>query len=222
MNISVLLLAALPVFYIAFRFYSRYISSVLGEDNSRKTPAVACNDGVDYVPSRLGMVFSHHFSSIAGAGPIIGPTVALLFGYMPAWIWIVLGGVFFGAAHDYTSLFVSMREKGRSMAEVSRGTLGRWGFILFISFSLIMITLVTASFLGLTATALTSLAPAAMLGVDPATTPLHIVDSGGTAMVQIGGIASTSVIIMTLFAPLLGWLVYRRQMDLWFCAGLAF
>lgn len=222
MNISVLLLLALPAFYLAFRFYSRYIAHVLGEDDARRTPAVTYNDGVDYVPSKFSVVFSHHFSAIAGAGPIIGPTVALLFGYIPAWIWVVLGGIFFGAAHDHVSLFVSMREKGRSMAEVSRGALGRWGFVLFISFSLIMITLVTASFLGLTATALTSLAPAGELKIDPASTPLHIVDKDGKAMVQIGGIASTSVIIMTLFAPLLGWLIYKRGINIWLGGTLAF
>lgn len=222
MNISVLLLLALPAFYLAFRFYSRYIARVLGEDDGRRTPAVTYNDGVDYVPSKFSVVFSHHFSAIAGAGPIIGPTVALLFGYIPAWIWVVLGGIFFGAAHDHVSLFVSMREKGRSMAEVSRGALGRWGFVLFISFSLIMITLVTASFLGLTATALTSLAPVNELRIDPAATPLHIVDKGGKAMVQIGGIASTSVIIMTLFAPLLGWLIYKRGINILLGGALAF
>lgn len=222
MNVSLLLLLALPLFYLAYRYYSRYLANILGEDDSRQTPAVKYNDGVDYVPSEFGVVFSHHFSAIAGAGPVIGPTVALLFGYLPAWLWVVTGGILFGAAHDYVSLMVSMREKGRSMSEVSRSAMGKPGFVLFIAFSLIMITLVTASFLGLTATALTSLAPAAELKVNPSDTILHIVQKDGRPMVQIGGIASTSVLVMTFFAPILGYLVYKRNLDIRLGAFIAF
>jgi len=78
-----------------------YISRKLGEDPGHPTPAVTFNDGRDYVPTRNYIVFAHHFSAIAGAGPILGPTMALLYGYLPAWLWIVFGGIFIGAVHDF-------------------------------------------------------------------------------------------------------------------------
>lgn len=171
---------------------------------------MAVNDGNDYVPTPRWVAFSHYFASVAGAGPIVGPVAAMAFGYLPAWLWIVLGGVFFGAVHDYTALFVSLRERGKTLAEVSQRTLGRLGFLLFILFTIGLVVLVTSAFLGLTATALTSMLPAAKVGVEPGRTIPHTLDRNGTLMVQIGGIASTSVIVMTLLSPLIGYLLYRR------------
>jgi carbon starvation protein len=113
-NILVLLTIGLIVFYLGYRFYGKFMSGVFGEDDSKVTPANQLKDGRDYVPTPLGVAFSHHFSSIAGAGPIVGPTTALLFGFAPVWFWIILGTVFIGAVHDYTALFTSMREKVRS------------------------------------------------------------------------------------------------------------
>lgn len=213
MNILIPLLVGLLLFFGGFQFYRRFISRIFGEDDARKTPAVELNDGVDYVPSPPLVVFSHHFAAIAGAGPIVGPVTAMLFGYIPVWLWVVLGGIFFGAVHDYSVLFVSLREKGKSVAEIARSTMGRWGFFFFILFTLAMIVLVTSAFLNLTAVALTSFAPASELKVDPATTSLHIVVKDNVPMVQIGGIASTSVIVMTILAPLIGYLLYRRGIN---------
>ena len=154
MNVLVLLLAAAAVFVVAGRFYSRFIAKNLGEEADHPTPAVTRNDGRDYVPTKRYVVFAHHFSAIAGAGPILGPTMAILYGFVPAWLWVVFGGIFIGAVHDYTTLFVSMREGGKSMAEVARKTLGSRGFDLFIAFTLVMIVLVTSSFLSATSISL--------------------------------------------------------------------
>lgn len=212
MNVLFLLFIAIILFVLAARFYAVYISRKLGEDPAQPTPAVTCNDGRDYVPTRNYIVFAHHFSAIAGAGPILGPTMALLYGYLPAWLWIVFGGIFIGAVHDFSALFVSMREGGRSMAEVARRTLGPAGFNLFIGFTIVMIVLVTSSFLNATSISLTSLWPLAKIGVKEGETFLKTVVVDGVVMGRIGGIASMSVIIITLSSPLLGWLLYKKRM----------
>src|SRR4030042_1285117 len=108
----------------AGRFYPRYNARSLGEAPAHPAPAVTCCDGRDYVPTKPYVVFAHHFSAIAGAGPILGPTMAILYGFVPGWLWVVLGGGFIGAVHAYTTLFISMREGGKSMVEVARKTLG--------------------------------------------------------------------------------------------------
>ena len=210
MNVLVILALASLAFVLASRFYSRSIARVLGEDAKHSTPAVTYCDGRDYVPTKTYVVFAHHFSAIAGAGPILGPTMALLYGFVPAWLWIVLGGIFIGAVHDFTTLFISMREGGKSMAEVARKTLGAKGFNLFIGFTIVMIVLVTSSFLSATSISLTSLWPLAKIGVKEGETFLKTVLKDGVAMGRIGGIASMSVIVITLCSPFLGWLIYKK------------
>ena len=211
MNILWLAGLALPVFYLGYRFYSKYLQRVFTGTGEEIAPSIAFQDGQDYVPSKTPVVFSHHFASIAGAGPIVGPTVALIYGYIPVWLWILLGAVFIGAVQDYASLFVSMRERGQSMAQVAHRTMGRFGFFLVVAFSILMLVLLTSAFLGLSATALTSFVPLDQLGIAADRTLLHVVaGSDGVAKAKIGGVASTSLMIITLCAPLLGWLVTKR------------
>jgi len=212
MNVLVVLAVAAACFGLAIRFHSRYIARVLGEDPKNPTPAITCSDGRDYVPTKRYVVFAHHFSAIAGAGPILGPTMGILYGFVPAWLWVVLGGIFIGAVHDFTALFVSIREGGKSMAEVARKTLGPTGFNLFIGFTIVMIVLVTSSFLSATAISLTSLWPLSKLGVVGGQTFLKTVVREGVALGRIGGIASMSVIIITLTSPFLGWLLYKKRL----------
>ena len=209
MNVLLFLLIAAVIFFIASRTYARYVARALGEDPSHVTPAVEYNDGRDYVPTKRHVVFAHHFSAIAGAGPILGPTMAILYGFLPAWLWVVVGGILIGAVHDFTSLFVSMREGGKSMAEVARRTLGQTGFNLFIAFTIVMIVLVTSAFLSATAISLTSLWPLSKIGVSETQAILKTVTVNGVVMGRIGGIASMSVIVITLLSPLMGWLIYR-------------
>ena len=210
MNVLAVLIAAAAAFVLAGRFYSRFIARRLGEDPSRPTPAVALRDDRDFVPTKVPVVFAHHFSAIAGAGPILGPTMAVLYGFVPAWLWVLLGGIFIGAVHDFTALFVSLREDGRSVAEIARRTLGERGFHLFIAFTLIMIVLVTSSFLSATSISLTSLWPLEKIGVREGGTFLRTVVVDGVPMGRIGGIASMSVIVITLCSPLLGFLIHRK------------
>lgn len=212
MNLLIVLALSGIVFYLAMRWYGNGIGKILGIDDKKPTPAIEKEDGRDFVPTKPHILFGHHFSAIAGAGPIVGPTVAMLYGFVPAWLWVVFGGIFFGAVHDFTSLFVSVKEGGKSLAEVTRKTLGKGGFLLFITFTLLMLFLVCGAFLNATAISLTSMWPLTRLGLDANQSILRTVVnpiSGGIDGV-IGGIASTSVIIITLLSPLLGWLVYKK------------
>jgi carbon starvation protein len=212
MNILVLLVLAVVCFILAYRFYARYIAAKLGEDPNHRTPAVEKNDGIDFVPTRTPVLFAHHYATIAGAGPIIGPTLGILYGVGPVWLWVVIGGIFFGAVHDFAALFASIREKGNSMAEIARKALGDTGFLMFIIFTSIMLILVTSAFLSLTAISLTSIWPIEKLGLEPGQTLLRTKMVDGQEMGVIGGIASTSVIIITLIAPLLGFLIFKKSL----------
>ena len=211
MNVLVYFLAALACYLLAYRFYGRYVARALGVKPDRTTPAVEINDGKDFVPTRSSVLFAHHYSTIAGAGPIVGPALGILYGIGPAWLWVVLGAIFFGAVHDFAALFASIRERGNSMAEIARKALGPTGFVLFITFTILLIVLVTSAFLSLTAISLTSTYPLEKLGLEAGQTLLRTTTVDGRTFGVIGGIASTSVIVITLLAPLLGYLVTRRR-----------
>jgi len=223
MNTLLVVVISIFIFWFAFRFYARYIAKVFNEDDSHPTPAKTINDGIDYVPSKTLVVFSHHFSSIAGAGPIVGPTVALLYGFYPTWLWILLGAIFIGAVHDTASIFTSLREKGSSIVEIAKKTMGKWGFTLFIIFVFFMLLLVCAAFLDLTCVALTSMVKLKLLDLPESQTLFRTVNDPktGESMAVVGGIASTSVIIITAFAPLMGYLLYRRNMKIFYAVMLS-
>ncbi|MBU4010538.1 MAG: carbon starvation protein A, partial [Proteobacteria bacterium] len=221
MNVAVVLILALPLFYLGYAFYSKMIARLFDENDSNKTPAIALKDNVDYVPTNPIVLFGHHFSSIAGGGPIIGPTVAVLFGYAPVWLWLVIGSIFIGGAHDLATLYASLREKGKSIAEIANTSLGRTGFFLFIAFTIIMLLTVTSSFLGLTATSLTSKVPIESLHLDPAQTIFKTAVIDGVVNVQIGGIASMSVIVITFCSPFLGYLLYKREINPYLASVIA-
>lgn len=120
-----LVAAAIAVFVIGYRFYSRFIDTyVLRMDPSRATPAVLRNDGLDYVPTDKWVVFGHHFAAIAGAGPLVGPVLAAQMGYLPGTLWILFGVVFAGAVQDFMILGLSVRRDGRSLGNMLRDELG--------------------------------------------------------------------------------------------------
>lgn len=222
MNVLWILILALPIMMLGYNVYSRFIQKALSGSEESAAPSLTMTDGVDYVPSKTTVVFSHHFASIAGAGPIVGPTVALIYGYIPVWLWVVFGAVFIGAVQDFSSLFVSMREQGHSMAQVALRALGKPGFFLVIAFCIIMLLLLTSAFLGLTATALTSLVPLDQMHIEEGQTFLHVVvGADNIERAKIGGIASTSLIVITFSAPLIGWLVFKRNVSLRLAIPLA-
>lgn len=141
-----LLLLALAAFVLAYSTYGRLVGRWLGVDPSRRTPAHELADGVDYVPARAPVLLGHHFASIAGAAPIIGPVTALAFGWLPVYLWVLLGGIFLGAVHDFASLMASIRNGGRSIGEVVERHLGYAGKTLFLLFSWATLILVVAVF----------------------------------------------------------------------------
>jgi carbon starvation protein len=184
--LSFVFLFSLACFFFAYLLYGPFLRRRFGLDDSRPTPAVALEDGVDYCPARTPVLFGHHFSSIAGAGPIVGPVLAgVAFGWLPALIWVVLGAIFIGGVHDMGSLAASIRHGARSVAEIARENItpraGRL-FLLFIWFALL---LVLAAFIDLTA----------------------------STFVADGGVASSSAFYI-LLALLFGLCLYRLKISL--------
>lgn len=139
-------------FYIAYRFYGGYLERALEVDKTQITPAHSMRDSVDYDPAPRLVLFGHHFSAIAGSGPIVGPIVAsLAFGWVPALLWILLGCVFLGAAFDYISIIASIRNQGKSLGQIARGFMGGFSYRIFLGFLLIILMYVLIVFVDLTA-----------------------------------------------------------------------
>ena len=136
---------------IAAIFYGSWLAKQWGIDPTKKTPANEKTDGVDYVPAKPAVLMGHHFSSIAGAGPINGPIQAAVFGWVPVFLWCVVGGIFFGGLQDFGSLFASLRHDGKSVGEIIKSSMGSRAKKLFIIFALLVLILVIASFVNVVA-----------------------------------------------------------------------
>ena len=150
--LTIFLVTAL-VFILAYRFYGKFLDKKFDISNEKITPAHTCRDGVDCEPCQPGVLFGHHFSSIAGAGPIVGPIIAgIAFGWVPALLWIVAGSIFIGGVHDYASLVASIRHKGRSIAELAKGYMSKFAFKLFLIFIWLALVYILVVFIDLTAT----------------------------------------------------------------------
>ena len=188
-----LLVAGVAVFLLllGYIFYSRKVKQWIGLDDNRITPAVEINDGVDYVPAKhWTILFGHHFASIAGAAPIIGPVIACLFwGWLPALIWIVVGGILFGAVHDFVALVMSLRHQGKSITTVTESVMGKTAKVLFGAFALLALILVVAVF-------------AAVAGKTLASTPQVVIPTFG----------------LILVALVVGFLMYRAQLPVLLCS----
>ncbi len=189
--LSALFILGCVGFYVAYRVYGRQLQAWFGVDPARKTPAKELTDNVDYVPTRAAVLFGHHFSSIAGAGPIVGPILAgIMFGWLPALLWILVGAVFIGGVHDYGALMASIRHKGRSIGDLCRlylSPLTYRVFLVFVWFALIYVLIV---FLDLTAG---TFAPA-------------------PAKARLGGAVATSSILYIAIAIAFGLSIYRFKL----------
>ncbi len=142
-----LLIFAFTAFAFGYKYYGNFVSRRLGVDPERKTPAHTKGDNVDYVPAKAPVLLGHHFASIAGASPIIGPIAAAVFGWVPVVLWIIVGGIFMGAVHDFSSLMASIRHQGMSIGEVIEKHIGRDGKRLFLFFSFFALILVVSAFM---------------------------------------------------------------------------
>ncbi len=152
--IAIILLVSLVIFVLAYFIYSRYIAKMYRLNCEAKTPAVEINDGVDFIPTNKWYLLAQHFSAISAAGPIFGPIIAgLAFGWLPALLWIVLGNIFIGAVHDFSTLVGSIKHKAKSVAEVVREYTGTRAYLFFISYIWLTLIYVLTAFTDITARA---------------------------------------------------------------------
>ena len=152
MNTLLLLVICVAVLACGYIFYGRWLCKKwgVGEGNN-PTPAHELEDGVDYVPAKAPVLMGHHFSSIAGAGPITGPIGAAIFGWVPVTLWILIGGIFFGGVHDFGALYASIRHKGQSIGEIINANMSKRAKKLFVTFSYLTLILVVAAFASIVA-----------------------------------------------------------------------
>lgn len=141
-----IMIIGIVVLGAAYLIYGRYLCKTWGIDENAKTPAYEFEDGVDYVPADTQMVFGHQFASIAGAGPISGPILASVFGWVPVLLWILVGGIFFGAVQDFSAMYASVKNKGRTIGYIIEEYIGKMGKMLFLVFCWLFCILVIAAF----------------------------------------------------------------------------
>ncbi|MFO7956987.1 MAG: carbon starvation protein A [Candidatus Brocadiia bacterium] len=147
MNSVIIAAVALGSFYMAYKLYGRFLAgNVFSVDPERQTPSVEFEDGVDYVPTDSKVLWGHHFTSIAGAAPIVGPAIGVIWGWVPALLWVVLGTIFMGAVHDFGALILSVRHGGRSVGELTGGLVSKRSRVLFLLIILFLLWLVIAVF----------------------------------------------------------------------------
>ncbi len=151
MNAMLVVLIGCAILVVGYIFYGGWLAKQWGVDDAKTTPAHELEDGMDYVPAKAPVLMGHHFSSIAGAGPINGPIQAAVFGWVPVVLWVLIGGIFFGAVHDYGALFASIRHKGQSLGEVVAVNIGERAKKLFLLFSYLTLVLVVAAFASIVA-----------------------------------------------------------------------
>lgn len=159
-----IILAAIALLVLGYIFYGSYLAREWGVDPERTTPAVELADGVDYVAAKPAVLMGHHFSSIAGAGPINGPIQASVFGWVPVFLWCIIGGIFVGGLHDFGAMFASVRNGGKSVGEIIKNSMGDRAKKLFIVFALLVLILVIASFVNVVAGTFASTNPIGFTG----------------------------------------------------------
>ncbi|MCM1540848.1 MAG: carbon starvation protein A [Blautia sp.] len=197
MNSLVLLLLCLAVLICGYIFYGRWLCKQWGVgEKDVPTPAHEMEDGVDYVPAKAPVLMGHHFSSIAGAGPITGPIGAAIFGWVPVVLWILVGGIFFGGVHDFGALFASIRHKGQSIGEIISVNMSRRAKRLFLIFAYLTLILVVAAFASIVA----STFGATYVG--------GVLDKAASA--SNASVAMVSLLFIVI-AIAFGFLVYRRN-----------
>lgn len=198
MNSLLLLIICIAILVVGYIGYGGWLCKQWGVGDSRKpTPAHEMEDGVDYVPAKAPVLMGHHFSSIAGAGPITGPIGAAMFGWVPVVLWILIGGIFFGGVHDFGALFASIRHKGQSIGEIISTNMSKRAKMLFTIFAYLTLILVVAAFASIVATTFGA-----------------VLDEAGTidkaASATNASVAMVSLLFIVI-AIVFGFMVYRRN-----------
>lgn len=192
MNGLTMMILAVVALGGAYLVYGRYLAKKWGINPDSKTPAYEMEDGVDYVPADTNVVFGHQFASIAGAGPINGPIQAAMFGWLPVMLWILLGGVFFGAVQDFASMYASVKNKGRSIGYIIELYIGKLGKRLFLLFTWLFSILVVAAFADIVAGTFNGF------------------DANGATVTANGAVATTSLLFIVFAVGLGFYLKYTR------------
>ena len=196
-----MMVIAIVVLGGAYLLYGRYLQKKWGIDPNAKTPAYEFEDGVDYVPADTNVVFGHQFASIAGAGPINGPIQAAIFGWLPVLLWILVGGIFFGAVQDFAAMYASVKNKGRTIGYIIEEYIGKLGKKLFLLFCWLFCILVIAAFADVVAGTFNGFV------ADEAGTVTKVVANGSVAMTSILFIGEAVVLGMILkYAKLNKWI----------------
>ena len=199
MSAVLILLIAFALLALGYIFYGSWLAKQWGVDPNHETPAHTSYDGKDFVPANPAVLMGHHFSSIAGAGPINGPIQAAVFGWVPVFLWVVIGGIFFGAMHDFGALFASIRHNGGSIGEVIKDEMGVKAQRLFTIFALLVLILVIASFTAVVAGTFVSEGP---------------VFTVGRANVSGNASTATTSLLFIVIAFIFGYFVYRKNVKI--------
>lgn len=206
MNGLILIILAIVVLGGAYLIYGRYLAKTWGIDPKAKTPAYELEDGVDYVPADTNIVFGHQFASIAGAGPINGPIQAAIFGWVPVLLWVLLGGIFFGAVQDFASMYASVKNKGKTIGYIIEEYIGKSGKQLFLLFTWLFCILVVAAFADIVAGTFNGFSKAA--------------DGTVSTVAANGSVAMTSMIFIGE-AVALGFILRYGKLHKWINTAIA-
>ena len=201
-----MMVIAIVVLGGAYLLYGRYLQKKWGIDPNAKTPAYELQDGVDYVPADTNVVFGHQFASIAGAGPINGPIQAAIFGWLPVLLWILIGGVFFGAVQDFAAMYASVKNKGRTIGYIIEEYIGKLGKKLFLLFTWLFCILVVAAFADVVAGTFNGFVAD---------------ESGVVSKVAANGAVSTTSVLFILEAVVLGMILKYAKLNKWVNTAIA-
>ena len=206
MNGILMMVIAIVVLSAGYLFYGRYLEKKWGIDPNAKTPAYELEDGVDYVPADTNIVFGHQFASIAGAGPINGPIQAAIFGWLPAFLWILIGGVFVGAVQDFAAMYASVKNKGRTIGYIIEEYIGKLGKKLFSIFCWLFCILVIAAFADVVAGTFNGFSADA---------------SGAVTKVAANGSVATTSVLFIFEAVALGMILKYAKLNKWVNTAIA-
>ena len=206
MSAILILIIAVVLLALGYIFYGSWLAKQWGVDPNHETPSHTSYDGKDFVPANPAVLMGHHFSSIAGAGPINGPIQAAVFGWVPVFLWVVLGGIFFGAMHDFGALFASIRHNGGSIGEVIKENIGVRAQRLFTIFALLVLILVIASFTAVVAGTFVSVAKEGEAALPFLTF--------GRQNVSGNASTATTSLLFIVIAFIFGFFVYRKNVKI--------
>ncbi|NMC19483.1 MAG: carbon starvation protein A [Thermogutta sp.] len=216
-NAAVMALAAIALLVAAYFTYGRFLGRLFGLDPRRATPSHTMRDGVDYVPTRIPILFGHHFASIAGLGPILGPAIGVIWGWVPALLWVVLGSIFIGAVHDLGALLISLRHRGRSVGEVAYYLMGSRARLLSLLIIFFLMSVAMGAFCNTLADMFVNYNPDAII---PAAGLMVVAVAFGLAVYRLKvRLLPATLVAVAIFAGLIVYGVEQPVLSYaWFCS----